>query len=1036
MQHHHHHHRSDTIGTAPSQMSAPQSQRHPRRPPAHRSVSLLHSPGKRTSSGLMSAHSFNDSPSRASSKIPSSDRADLGSSPDSNQPTTTKKLSSGEVSDAGNWFDNENNNARHHNGFVDTLTGADDPPFFLRNESSSSTSPELRQAQSTLRPQSLPHRPALMPMVTDGSSNEDFRSVIDDLTVENKKLKRKLQKYERMHGHPASDERLFEIRIHGLPPHKKHELEETLRKFATTLDDGGSSESANDASTTPPLPAHPTLSSHASTRVADSAYHSISASGQNSTAPSGSGSLTRKPSRTVFKNQQDSIQSYLQDIPAGLLPRQPIAMTERSKKKMVVRRLEQIFSGKGAVGGHQQPQQQQEVAQSAAHADRMELEATTGQQARKEGHREARIMTSKNEERMEIEERSPEGAAQEGATQHLKPNVEVAERDFADKDSVQTSDGNSTPNQRPTRPLDLDPQRAQVPEDNMKYIRHLGFSPPEIENEEGFADGHGWIYLNILINMAQLHTINVTPEFVQEALGEFSSKFEVSTDGRKVRWSGGRGVSSKAADSSPDQAESSANSRSNVKRVGPKRMRIGYSSTEDASSSVPLSDQTSRKRSRKDDLSYTPLFYHREESDEYGSNMEPSSDYDSPPMQANGNSSGFASSGMKTSSSKRRRDDGPIIFYNRARFCTDLSGDRDLQPARNHTDYSSLASAPLGASPDHHQEIEKLKLMDSVRGPLVYVQPKTEQPMDIDTVPGDVELQFPSSPSVVNAASDRQDIDFEVSGLGGVLPGDNFAINVECRQVRIDAPPVPGAVHAGMKPFPNKVTRPQPHDSATSAPSTTSNATIKPFSASVRPIVNKEIISASRKDLPVSILPPPSLLPFDDSSGDADSDTDMSDESDNDEDSTSDIPAPGPQLMNLAGGSASSNDGFDEDDEDDDDDESDDDGSLDFLATAREIDPASIRAKEREYDSNMAERLAEEIPAGSSAATAGGGSGFNSPASMARMNVEEARREARLESGSSQKPALKRARTSDSLVVNGKGDSDDEDETEVEVDNN
>jgi len=76
---------------------------------------------------------------------------------------------------------------------------------------------------------------------------------------------------------------------------------------------------------------------------------------------------------------------------------------------------------------------------------------------------------------------------------------------------------------------------------------------------------------------------------------------------------------------------------------------------------------------------------------------------------------------------------------------------------------------------------------------------------------------------------------------------------------------------------------------------------------------------------------------------------------------------------------------------DEDDDESDD-GSIDLLATAREIDPEAIRAREREYDSNIAERLAEGIPAGSSAATAGGGSGSNSPASVTRGKGGEGRR--------------------------------------------
>ena len=68
-----------------------------------------------------------------------------------------------------------------------------------------------------------------------------------------------------------------------------------------------------------------------------------------------------------------------------------------------------------------------------------------------------------------------------------------------------------------------------------------------------------------------------------------------------------------------------------------------------------------------------------------------------------------------------------------------------------------------------------------------------------------------------------------------------------------------------------------------------------------------------------------------------------------------------------------------EEDEDDDEYEEDSDDEVDFLAAARAANPAAIHAREREYDAAMAERLAEEIPAGSSAATAGGGSGFNSP---------------------------------------------------------
>ena len=105
---------------------------------------------------------------------------------------------------------------------------------------------------------------------------------------------------------------------------------------------------------------------------------------------------------------------------------------------------------------------------------------------------------------------------------------------------------------------------------------------------------------------------------------------------------------------------------------------------------------------------------------------------------------------------------------------------------------------------------------------------------------------------------------------------------------------------------------------------------------------------------------------------------------------------------------------MEEDEDEDEDDESEDnsDDEVDFLAAARALDPEAIREKEREYDANMAERLAEEIPAGSSAATAGGGSGFASPAS----GVDKDERQRAI-------AALKRARTSDSMVVQGTQDS-------------
>src|SRR4051812_13840903 len=89
---------------------------HPRRPPAHKSVSLRHSPP----AGQPSHGSYRPQPTSVSSpNAPASDRANPPSTLSAK--TTVNKQSSGESSDAGKWFENTNNNALQSNAsFVDS----------------------------------------------------------------------------------------------------------------------------------------------------------------------------------------------------------------------------------------------------------------------------------------------------------------------------------------------------------------------------------------------------------------------------------------------------------------------------------------------------------------------------------------------------------------------------------------------------------------------------------------------------------------------------------------------------------------------------------------------------------------------------------------------------------------------------------------------------------------------------------------------------------------------------------------------------
>ena len=850
---------------------------------------------------------------------------------------------------------------------------------------------------------------------------EEFRSVIDDLTIANKRLKQKLKKYEKLYDAHLQDEKLFEVRFHGLPDSKKRELEETLRKFAAELDDGPVTDYPVISSHPAPFDPQKTASSHAS-RFAESGYASMSASGQNSTsAPSNQTSIpppnadrdNRRMTKLQYNQQQQSIQSYLHDIPAGLLPKNHVPMTEKTKKKLVVRRLEQIFAGKRSVPGtHPQPMQQEEVAQSAAMADRRAREAT-GQLFKTEGNREARIMLL----RADDEDITMQNAAD--SLQMLRPTLHVQEHDFA---------GSGSPDQRPTRPLDLDPYRAQVPAENMEYIRHLGFTPPDMMSGETPQDGHGWLYLNLLVNMAQLHTLNVTPDFVKDAVTEYSSKFELSHDGRKIRWRGSPDITKSNSDSSSEhQGDSPYEIYGNSKSPA-KRLKTGTSgSTESNREPEHKMRRTARekKEQQQNKFIYTPLFFHKEDSDEegdfYGFDVGSSSNSPYQAMQA-ADSSGFGSSAMRSSSSKRRRDDGPMIFYSKARFCTDLTGDRNEISNHVSDSYNIITSHPIGVQVPAQTSVHNhTSDIGEPRGPF------DSSPMQIDSrgsgqaSSSGEDIGFsPDSLKDDNGTESPDAVDFEASGLGGVHPEDNFSIRVRRSQLQITPTETP-PVRRRSRLYPKKILE-------------ALNERSSPEAEALSPqqhVIKEEILSTSRKSLPSSALPPASFLPFDStSSGDVDSDLESDVSSGPSSTSSSDKgPATALQLRNISPirpsglkGSQKSNRESSEDGEE----ESDSDDSIDLLATARKVDPSTVFASEREYDASLAERLAEEIPAGSSAATAGGGSGFNSPAGGV-ANAEEGEQSARnirvkrhsTTSGSlsSRTKNLKRSRTRESIAT-------------------
>jgi hypothetical protein len=854
----------------------------------------------------------------------------------------------------------------------------------------------------------IPIRPAVSKVASDSSNSDDYRSVIDDLTIENKKLKQKLRKFEKLHASHMDEEKLFEVKIHGLPASQQAALEEALRTFAAGLHiPTDRTAPATGAANSRKLTAGNLLTSKASasstsgSRPLDSAYASMSASAVASSLPSGLAAREEaRHDQPSEKAKKQKVQSYLHDIPEGLRPRQAPLMTENSKKKLVVRRLEQLFTGKAPEGGDRsQPLQQQEVSQSAAHADRTAKRAS-GIFIAHEGTREAHILPSPGVNTFtDVEAPDPNLTS---LLAILHSNDHGSQRESR----TSASGGDESPDQRPTRPLDLDLQRAQNPADNMEYIRHLGLSSPKLSpGSIDLRQDEGWIYLNLLTNMAQLHTINVTPEFVRKAVAEVSDKFELSLDGRKVRWredhdgtklsSDGGSSGHNGGSSTEEHAEATAQANKRRKlenrRSSLPDPTVRFESPEVTSKPVHRSGPrrpAMSKDTRSSSMHYRPIFYQQSESSEKDDSYHRESDsptsstpFDRVPHKPS-RSKGVSGSKSARSGTKRAAG-GSMIFYRNSSFCTDLGGRR--------TNIATPASLPrpssdaIGLPPksDRPESIGRLQISFEESS-------RSEEEMEVDNgsserVEASRAAAFHFSPSlgpVTSQVSTPVPFDLEASGIGGVISTDNFAINVSTSH------PILSKSSAALSPFsaPRSRVRKCHHSIPESAISAFHHEP-----SGYAPITSS-IVSEEHIPLQPSDLPPPSFAFFP-SSGDDDDDDDIgsvdsasSSGSSSSASGSLDRHAASPMgpparpsklrgLLSSAGtGSLSmpvtattQTGGI-----------TDDSSEIDLLAPARALDPEGVARHELEFDSSLDMRFSKDLPAGSSAATAGGGSGWAS----------------------------------------------------------
>ena len=671
----------------------------------------------------------------------------------------------------------------------------DDPPYYLPCAGSSDSS--ISQEIPKLHPKIVVPQ---FPRDRDDSENEDLRDVIDDLTIENKKLKRRLRQFEKYQTPDLQQDKLFEV------------LQSSTQSSAMLA--------------TPSMNASKSKRTSSSLdQQADSGYASMSSLESACNAANTKASPFAPSGRT----KENNIRSYLYNIPTSSLPRKSPVLSEKAKMRLVVRKLENLFTGKQAASGeHSQSIQQQEVSDSAARADR-KASSLPNYQVAPEGSREAHIMPIEEANNLEPARRT-----------ELDANPPPGGEDASSRENeTNPGDGDST-SQRPTRPMDLDIQRAQIPAENIQYLRHLGLPSPQIHSApETSEKKDGWIYVNLLISMAQLHTLNVTPDFIKKSISDLSSKFELSEDGSKMRWKGGTDATRLSSDSgsmqgssgsSPDQTglqtdsslrisdephalwrEQSGDS-SEVPHGLPfaaPNPQVATSATRGATERTTATPQILKSSSKFD---YQPVRFLRQHSSQQDDYLDTESDYADWTTGVEGTTARESGSNDISASGSnswaKLADSGPIIFYNNPLFCTDLSGDRQITITPN----SGPPRRTLGVLPP----------IEERGGAARNCHVSYFNTSDAETSPDEFRNVYATtgldlSPLSLAGEENTPPMDMEVSGIGGVQPTDNFAVRVRYTRTPKVQPSKQGAY-------------------------------------------DYEIMSRERTELPESALPPPSYL--------------------------------------------------------------------------------------------------------------------------------------------------------------------------------
>lgn len=578
---------------------------------------------------------------------------------------------------------------------------------------------------------------------------------------------------------------LFETKIHGLHEQKKRELEAVLRDFAANLDVSPDILSLR--------------AKKASFHKRDHVY--LGSRAQLSHTSSSPGSNRSRPTMGSAESPTQKMETFLTDIPDGLYP-QDVIMTDKERKDLVVHRLEQLFTGNISGRLKLKKPPMRPGGRFVVGTDTQTTRSSTAYEALTLGSepaREANILSLEQGSQL-LGNRSCSGA------HGLPSNPTEDHMDTGGSDTDLAPPVPHLPEQRPTQARDLDPDRTQIPSENMKYIRHLGLMPPELlpqqpSIQDAHPDAQGWVYLNLLCNMAQIHMISVTPNLVRSAVSELSTKFQLSPDGSKIRWRGGfEGTNFSSDKSGYNLLRSPSIDNLDGSEKKHRRHKTGHSSDDElqcGSSSKDVPQLAPQLCVPFESFQYKPLFLQQDSSGGYSS-LEGTHVSLEPAEGGNPCKSSCGPNSFGRPTHKKQRHGGVAIFYTGAPFYTDLSGDPSDVSATAHT----LLSGQTQKDPQESSEFARSPQI-TMSGSFINYNPLTDRGQALHQQCSDMNEDNDGARGLTSDEgehlsdigldliwnNDRQHIEYqtlEPCGLGGVLPEDHFVVVVDTKRPKQD----------------------------------------------------------------------------------------------------------------------------------------------------------------------------------------------------------------------------------------------------------